>query len=297
MNNEITLDSNDIYCIIKPSYGAAVEEIDFKDVAFCLTNVLTRRKEGYHSKLFAQHQHSDGGEVKSIHDIVRSKESGLENYLIYDRYQRLSFMDHFISKDCDVNRMRSEGYTELGSLVDAPYTYRRKDRRGAAYVECEAEGVVRIGGEELPIRIQKKFKLVSSRPELSVSYKIKNCSRSEIDCYLAIENNLSLLAADSPDRLIVIPTENVRYERFKEVMTAIGISKFYLYDGYLKRNFVIVSDKIFNLWHYPVETVSQSEDGFERTYQGSAFILVYDLSLKPDEEFSFSISLGEEEVK
>jgi len=297
MNNEITLDSNDIYCIMKPSLGAGIEEIDFKDVAFCLTNVLSRRLEGYHNKLFNQQDHSEGNEVKSIHDIVKSKESGLQNYLIYDRYQRLSFMDHFLSKDCDVNRMRTEGYTELGSLVDAPYTYKRKDRKGAAYVECEADGIVRILGEELPVRMQKKFKLVSSRPEIGVNYRIKNLSKSEINCYLAVENNFSLLASDSPDRLIVIPTENIRQERFKDVITAIGISKFYLYDGYLKRNFGIISDKIFNLWHYPVETVSQSEDGFERTYQGSAFILVYDLSIRPDEEFSFSISLVEEEAK
>ncbi len=297
LNNEITLDSNDIYCIIKPSRGAAIEEIDFKDVDFCLTNVLGRRMEGYHHKLLLK-QGEDGDQgVKSIHDIIKSKENGLENYLIYDRNQRYSFMDHFISKNCDVNSIRNETYSELGTFIDAPYIYRRKDRKGAAYVECEADGLVRYEGSELPLNILKKFKLSGSRPEIGVSYKIKNSSRQNIDCYFAVELNMSLLAADAPDRSFVIPAENMRIEKFRDIITAIGISRFYLSDGYLKRNFVINSDRIFNLWHFPVETVSQSEDGFERTYQGSAFILVYDFVVNPDEEFALSLRLSEEELR
>ncbi len=297
LNNEITLDSNDIYCIIKPSFGASVEEIDFKDVSFCLTNVLGRRPEGYHHKLFMKNNSTDSGQVKSIHDIVKSKESGLENYLIYDKYPRYSFMDHFIGKNCDVNSIRNESYTELGTLIGSQYRYRRKDRKGAASVECETEGLIRVEGMELPVSMSKKFKLSASRPELGVLYRIKNCSKSSIDCYFAVEMNMSLLAADAPDRLLVIPTENMRVERFRDIITAIGISRFWLSDGYLKRNFVLNSDRIFNLWHFPVETVSQSEDGFERTYQGSAFILVFDMSLKPEEEFSLSVNLSEEEIK
>ncbi|MCX7943844.1 MAG: DUF1926 domain-containing protein [Deltaproteobacteria bacterium] len=297
LNNEITLDSNDIYCIIKPSFGAAIEEIDFKDVSFCLTNVLGRRKEGYHHKLFIKGSDPKTEEVKSIHDIVRSKEIGLENYLIYDRYPRYSFMDHFLSKNCDVNSIRNEAYVELGTFINSQFKYKRKDRKGSANVECEADGFVRIEGTELPVNMVKRFKLTASRPELGVSYKIKNCSDRDIDCYLAIELNMSLLASDAPDRSLVIPAENMRVEKFKEIITAIGISGFSLSDGYLKRNFVISSDKIFNLWHFPIETVSQSEDGFERTYQGSAFILVFDLLIKIGSEFSFSIKILEEELK
>lgn len=297
LNNEIILDSNDIYCIIKPSCGASVEEIDFKDVSFCLTNVLGRRVEGYHHNLLSKDAGQEQGGVKSIHDIVRSKEAGLENYLIYDRYPRHSFLDHFVGRDCDVNKMRNESYSELGTFVDSQYVYRRKDRRGSASVECEADGLLRINGMEIPVRIEKRFKLVSSRPELSVGYKIKNNSHLRIDCYFVVEQNLSLLASDAPDRNVVIPVENIRTEKFKDIFTAIGISRYWLSDGYLKRNFTISSDRIFNLWHYPVETVSQSEDGFERTYQGSAFMMIYDLVLESDEEFSLSISLSEEELK
>ena len=46
------------------------------------------------------------------------------------------------------------------------------------------------------------------------------------------------------------------------------------------------------LWVYPVETVSQSEDGFERTYQGTAFLPIWRLNLKPQEEWDMNISLN-----
>jgi hypothetical protein len=43
------------------------------------------------------------------------------------------------------------------------------------------------------------------------------------------------------------------------------------------------------LWHFPVETVSLSEGGFELTYQGSSFTWVFPLNLQKDESLVFTI--------
>jgi alpha-amylase len=40
-------------------------------------------------------------------------------------------------------------------------------------------------------------------------------------------------------------------------------------------------DRRGEIWYMPVETVSQSEDGFERTYQGSALLASWLLTLNP----------------
>ena len=37
------------------------------------------------------------------------------------------------------------------------------------------------------------------------------------------------------------------------------------------------------LWRYPIETVSGSEGGYERTYQGSSILLQWLMKLPPDE--------------
>ena len=46
------------------------------------------------------------------------------------------------------------------------------------------------------------------------------------------------------------------------------------------------------LWRFPVETVSQSEAGFERVYQGSAIVPLWRITLKPGGKWAMGIKLG-----
>jgi len=45
------------------------------------------------------------------------------------------------------------------------------------------------------------------------------------------------------------------------------------------------------VWRFPIETVSQSEAGMERTYQSSAVVPNWKLKLEPNQTFSAQISL------
>jgi alpha-amylase len=40
-------------------------------------------------------------------------------------------------------------------------------------------------------------------------------------------------------------------------------------------------DRSGDIWYMPIETVSQSEEGAERTYQGSALLVSWPLRLEP----------------
>jgi len=44
------------------------------------------------------------------------------------------------------------------------------------------------------------------------------------------------------------------------------------------------------LWSYPIEAVSNSEGGFERTYQGVCLTLLWPLRLAPGESTSFGLT-------
>jgi alpha-amylase len=44
------------------------------------------------------------------------------------------------------------------------------------------------------------------------------------------------------------------------------------------------------VWRFPIETVSNSEEGFERAYQGSCLLAHWPLGLTPGE--SWSVELG-----
>lgn len=46
------------------------------------------------------------------------------------------------------------------------------------------------------------------------------------------------------------------------------------------------------LWRYPVQTVQNSEAGFELVYQASCLIFLWDLDLGPGESFTAWLSIG-----
>jgi len=54
----------------------------------------------------------------------------------------------------------------------------------------------------------------------------------------------------------------------------------------------IKTNRNSNLWRFPIETVSLSESGFERIFQGSCMLLYWPLDLEPDKSFEVSVELG-----
>ena len=78
--------------VAHPAYGGSVSVLDLRPQAFNVACALTRRPEAYHVHFADDHQEGEGGdEPQSIHDMVVFKEEGLEDYLIYDWYNRRLF--------------------------------------------------------------------------------------------------------------------------------------------------------------------------------------------------------------
>ncbi|MFA6034147.1 MAG: alpha-amylase/4-alpha-glucanotransferase domain-containing protein [Myxococcota bacterium] len=295
--NEAELESRSLRVVIRPQQGGAVEEIDLKSCSLNVTNVLTRRREGYHRRIIAaSHGGGDQGAPQSIHDIVRTKEDGLEGLLVYDRFDRMSFVDHVIGRNTDIVQFQREQYEDLGTLSRGKWTAKRKDQTGYASVKLVHEGRVMQGGMEIPVLVEKTYTLHARNSVMSVSYRIQNCGESPIDQMFAPELNLSLLACDDPKRRLVIPGSPERVESFARPLTAVGLNSFSLRDEWFNMRLDISFDPIAEMWHYPVETVSQSEDGFERTYQGSAFVLVFPLVLVPGASCRFNIQMTQEQL-
>jgi alpha-amylase len=51
------------------------------------------------------------------------------------------------------------------------------------------------------------------------------------------------------------------------------------------------------LWRFPLETVSQSESGFQKTYQGTVLLFHWPFSLKPGEGRPLNIRLSFEGIR
>jgi alpha-amylase len=74
------------------------------------------------------------------------------------------------------------------------------------------------------------------------------------------------------------------------------VSEIQLVDEWVGMKVVLKMNRNCNLWRFPIETVSLSESGFERIFQGSCLLLYWPLDLEPDKEFRANVELGIEDL-
>jgi len=265
-NDDVVIDTEYLHLVVKPSYGGSVYELVDRRSRHHLTDVLARRREIYHSKL-SVHQESNG-EAKNPHEVVRVKEKGLAELLFYDWFDRYGNLDHFLAPWTDAAGFATVRYGELGDFVNQPYQLVRAERVGDRFeIEMTREGGIYPGGVRHPLRVTKTVSAAVDQPRIDLVTTVTNLG-AEIDLWLARQWNFTLLTGMAEDRWIEVGDE-------KRTMGVSGIAEsiemIALNDAWKKLRVEMRVDEPTELWHFPVETVSQSEGGFERTYQGTAF--------------------------
>src|SRR5690606_18455231 len=83
----------------------------------------------------------------------------------------------------------------------------------------------------------------------------------------------------------------VESNRLKERGVYPSATEFGIADEWLDAKAVFTASEPAEVWRAPIETVSLSEAGFERSYQGTALIPVWKLSLAPEETWRVSLEL------
>ena len=107
-----------------------------------------------------------------------------------------------------------------------------------------------------------------------------------------MENVFSLLAGNAPDRYFEIPGRTIgggSHLASRGEETAVELLR--MVDEWLGIAVEIEFDPAALLWRFPLETVSNSDSGFERVYQGSVIVPVWDLELKPGSEAAFALAI------
>jgi len=284
-SEEVMLNSELLNIFVDPADGGRITELDWKPRSFNLMNTLTRRREGYHDKIAFAAKDAAGGEAKTIHDRVVVKEEGLQHHLHYDRYTRASLLDHFLDAGVDlVSFMRSQS-PEAGDFVPGNYTSSARKQKDAVVLVLEREGTA----SGLRARLRKTLILRPSHPEFVVRYEIANSDRKELNTTFGSEFNFSLLAGDAPDRYYEIPGHVLDKRNLASSGETIDVGRVSLVDEWLKLKVTLEFSQHAILWRAPVETVSQSEAGFERVYQSSMVMPLWRVSLAPGEAWKAEI--------
>ena len=122
-------------------------------------------------------------------------------------------------------------------------------------------------------------------------YKITNQSDEPVRLWWAGEFNFTLLAGDAEDRYYDCPGHTLENSRLISEGALNDVETFVMRDDWHKFQLTFSFSPRMALWRFPVETVSQSEDGFERTYQGSCLLAHRRLNLAPGQSAEHAIRL------
>lgn len=284
---EILVESKNFSLYITPEFGGKLYELDYKPKNRNFLDTLTRREEGYHQKLVelalhANEQKKDNEkEVASIHDMLVAKEKGLEKYLNYDWYEKKSFIDHFLEKNITREEFYKVQYKELGDFVNQEYMIKEKKFTGNLFkISLQREGNVWFKKEFFPILLTKEFILNDKDQILFTRYRLKNLSGKTLELRFGIELNFGMLAGQAPDRYYVSKDYDLGKPYLNTHGELIDTTHLGIVDESIGTRIDIISNKNAHIWYFPIETISLSESGFERVYQSSNVVYIYDLTLE-----------------
>ncbi|MBI5426745.1 MAG: DUF1926 domain-containing protein [Nitrospinae bacterium] len=281
---------------IAPGRGGSLFELDYRPVCFNVGNVLRRREEAYHKTILekAGQAGAQAGQPQSIHDRVHFKEEGLQNKLVYDRHERFSFLDHFVGSETTLETFKRCLYTENGDFVENVYEMEKpaKPKPNKEFaVHLKRSGVVREQGHFHPVAVRKSYVFSPDEAEFEVRYRIANDGQDELNACWGVEFNFTLLAGDAEDRYYFSPDHELEKARLKSEGELKDAKTFGMRDDWFRFQLELSFSEPATLWRFPVETVSQSEDGFESVYQGSCLFARWDLCLGGGKSADYTVRL------
>ncbi|MFH1777851.1 MAG: alpha-amylase/4-alpha-glucanotransferase domain-containing protein [Candidatus Omnitrophota bacterium] len=272
--DEILVSNSKLNAYFNLQFGGTLFELDFKPAAVNITNVLSRIPETYHRNLAAKKAAAKSEkDVKTIHELLGTKEDHLENFLYYDWYNRSSFLDHFFGENVTIGDFYRSHYQETGDFINQAYSYKMKKNKQKTNLMLIRNGTVfACGNKPLPITVVKTFSFKEHCADIDVFYNLKNCSDQSVNLWFGVEFNFS-----------------VQSEKIKGIGEMSGVRDFALQDVWNNLEIKFNFSENSNLWYFPIETVSESEEGIEKTYQGMSLLFHWKFKLLPEEKKRISL--------
>src|SRR6266699_3010307 len=272
--NELLLTSPESQALLKPNDGGTIAAFDFRPAAATLVNSILRRPEAYHTRLREAPGNPAPGAVASIHEQTRVKEPGLERFLRYDRWPRHAFRVMIF----DPSRTHAD-YETLELREDAGFAGGAFTVKSSAPYEAELfradfltlQGKNQSAGAKLLLVKQFSFSPAPHGFEAACEVTLKFKETLDKPLAVGIESVINFLAPAEPDRFFETPAGR-HHLRFSGSLPGPILR---MEDGWQRVRVALHAPLVEEFWVAPIETVSESEEGFERVYQGSQILAVW----------------------
>lgn len=297
-----------------PVRGGALEAFDVYGLHRNLSHGMTRRAEAYHERLREAAAAgtvelvgapkpepapgADAGSVKSIHDRVEAKEPDLDRELFEDWYRRLSLVDHFLHPETTPEDFHRGSYGEQGRFVEQPYAAEVEESEAGVRLVLSRSAGVWVDGTEWPVTVEKRIRMTAAEARISIEYRVAlgrvaGNARKTVPLWFGTEFNWTLLAGRADDRYVTIDGERpATGSELAGRSQHDGVRRMSLRDDWEGLAVEMSWNPPSGLWRFPIETVSQSEGGFEKVYQSTAVLPHWRLDIEPGGQRDFVIEVG-----
>src|SRR5438552_192421 len=272
--NELLITSPEAQALLKPSDGGTIAALDFRPAAATLVNSILRRPEAYHARLREAAGKPATGAVASIHEQTRVKEPGLERFLRYDRWPRHAFRVMIF----DPSRTHADYETlelrEAVGFAGAAFTVKSSAPYEAELFRTDfltLQGKNQSAGAKLLLVKQFSFSPAPRGFEAACEVTLKFKETLDKPLAVGIESVINFLAPAEPDRFFETPAGR-HHLRFSGSLPGPILR---MEDGWQRVRVALHAPLVEEFWVAPIETVSESEEGFERVYQGSQILAVW----------------------
>ena len=259
---EVRLASDHLVGLIAPTAGGQLYELDVRSICHNLLATLMRRPEAYHRKVLAGSNQQDEGQVASIHERVVFKQEGLDQRLQYDDHPRNSLIDHFYDESVTHESVERGEVEERGDFVQGVFQTKLRRNPDRIQVHMTREGSA--AGHQ--VKVSKGVTLAAGGTEFEIAYLLENLPVHEA-LHFAVEFNFAGLPAGVDDRFFYQGDLDNRLGQLGSRLDLHNVQNLGLVDEWLGINLLWSADRPSGVWTFPVETVSQSEGGFELIHQ------------------------------
>jgi 4-alpha-glucanotransferase len=271
---ELLFTAPEYQALLKPADGGTLAFLDFRRASATLINSISRRPEAYHARLREAANQPISGQVVTIHEQTRVKEPGLERFLRYDRWPRHAFRVLLFNPQHTHAEYQNLALQEVPGFAGGEFQVRHSAPRDVELtredeIVFDGEGNGSLGSLSLVKRLS--FASAPSGIEVACELNVRLAEPLARSVAIGIESVINLLAPVEPDRFIETPSgrQNLRFSG------ALPGPLLKMEDGWQRIRVGLHAPFVEEFWVAPIETVSESEEGFERVYQGSQILALW----------------------
>jgi alpha-amylase len=283
---EVRLSNEGLDAWIAPARGGMLYELDLRDQSHNLLATLDRRPEAYHAQVLA-----GPGKARSVVDasqLAKFKQEGLERLVRYDASRRKSLVDHFW--DCDVDAERIVAGTAMERGDFSAGAYEASVRRNPGRIQIVLSRAGNAWG--IPFTLAKAVTLDAGSRTLEIAYKLENLPPG-FRQHLGVEFNFAGMPDGAEGRFFY----DDAHRHVGPLGTLLDLAEarsLGLVDEWLGIDVSLAFARPSNglapgVWTFPIQSVSQSEGGFELVHQ--SVVVMPHWIVTPDAQGTWKMSL------